>query len=291
MVELGAHLPLIDFDGRPRTAGDLSGFARRAAALGYRYLCANDHLLFARPWLDGPLALAAAEASGDMTIATTVALPVIRGPVQTAQTLAALDALSGGRLVAGLGPGSSARDYAAAGVPFAERWGRFDDAVRAVRALLEPGAGVHTGPFYSTEGVDLQPRPAREHAPPIWIASAYNTTPEAFRAGLDALALHRTATGKPPAAPNAIATMWLHVTESRREADGVLRDVLAPLLDRPVEALRALALPIGPAELCAERIGAYVGAGAQRLFVWPLGDEIAQLEALRERVIPLVAGT
>jgi alkanesulfonate monooxygenase SsuD/methylene tetrahydromethanopterin reductase-like flavin-dependent oxidoreductase (luciferase family) len=83
------------------------------------------------------MALAATiDAAADMTIATTVSLPVVRGPVQTAKTLAALDVLSGGRLLAGVGPGSSPRDYAAAGVVFQERWGRFDEAIRVLRSLL-----------------------------------------------------------------------------------------------------------------------------------------------------------
>src|SRR4051812_15478551 len=125
-MRFGAHLPLIDLDGTPRTLAGLRAYAQRAAALEFSVLCANDHLLFARPWLDGPTALAAVlEVSGDMAIATTVSLPVVRGPVQTAKLLSALDVLSGGRVIAGIGPGSSARDYAAAGVPFRERWTRF----------------------------------------------------------------------------------------------------------------------------------------------------------------------
>src|SRR5437763_10593197 len=112
-MEFGAHLPLLELADGPPTLAGLVRYAGHAAALGYRFLCANDHLLFARPWLDGPTALAAVlEPSADLTLATTVALPVIRGPLQTAKTLSALDVLSGGRLVAGVGPGSSARDYA-----------------------------------------------------------------------------------------------------------------------------------------------------------------------------------
>src|ERR687897_985390 len=107
-MEYGAHLPLIEFDGAGQALADLRAYARHASALEYRYLFANDHLLFSRPWLDGPTALAATiEASGDMTLATSVCLPVIRGPVQTAKTLTAIDILSGGRLVVGAGPGSS----------------------------------------------------------------------------------------------------------------------------------------------------------------------------------------
>jgi hypothetical protein len=57
-MEVGAHLPLIDFGTRASLRG-LKDYVRAAADLGYGYLCANDHLLYSRPWLDGPTALAA----------------------------------------------------------------------------------------------------------------------------------------------------------------------------------------------------------------------------------------
>ena len=204
-MDFGAHLPLIDF-GTPASLPGLKAYANSAAGLGYRYLCANDHLLFSRPWLDGPTALAAVIAeSQDMTLATTVSLPVIRGPAQLAKTLAAIDILSDGRLVIGVGPGSSARDYAAAGISFDQRWPRFDEAIPMLRALLA-GDQAFEGNFYSSRGIDLEPRPAQRPAPPIWVAtwgspaglrrvarsgdgwlaSAYNTTPELFGEGLDA---------------------------------------------------------------------------------------------------------
>lgn len=121
-VEFGVHLPLVDFGRATQTLHGLLDYARQAHRLGFRYLCANDHLVFERPWLDGPTALAAVlEASGDMTIATTAILPVLRGPVATVKILTALNVLAGGRLLAGVGPGSSPGDYAAASLDFAER--------------------------------------------------------------------------------------------------------------------------------------------------------------------------
>ena len=68
----------------------------------------------------------------------------------------------------------------------------------------------------------------------------------------------------------------------------MLRDVLAPMLGRPVDELRELALPIGSAEQCAERISDYQDAGVGRIFVWPLADELDQLERFRNDVVPLV---
>ena len=281
-MEYGAHLPLIAFGNAAWTLADICGYAERAAALEYRFLCANDHLFFGRPWLDGPTALAATlERSADMTIATTVALPVIRGPVQTAKMLAALDRLSGGRLIAGVGPGSSQRDYAAVGVAFEERWKRFDEAVRAMRSALDEEAEPGRPPVWIASWGSAAGLRRVTRLGDGWLASGYNTTPQAFGEGRATL---------PDGFPNAIATLWLYVTESPREAERMLGDVLAPMLKRPVEALRDLALPIGSAKQCAERLSAYAAAGAERVFVWPLADELRQLELFRENVVPLVSG-
>jgi alkanesulfonate monooxygenase SsuD/methylene tetrahydromethanopterin reductase-like flavin-dependent oxidoreductase (luciferase family) len=308
-VEYGAHLPLIDL-GTGRSLPALKAYVRAAARLGYHYLCANDHLRFSRPWLDGPTALAAVvEESQEMTLATTASLPVLRGPVQLAKTLAAIDVLSGGRLVVGVGPGSSAADYAAVGLRFEERWRRFGEAVQALRVLLHGDAAGFEGRFYSTRGVGLEPRPVQQPGPPIWVASwgspaglrrvarlgdgwlasAYNTTPDRFRQGLDRLGDELRLVGKPlESFPSALATTWLQITEDRRVAERALTEVLAPMLHRPAEVLRSLPLLIGPAEVCAERLTAFVTAGARRIFVWPLRDEVAQLELFRERVASLV---
>ena len=112
-------------------------YARRAADLGFTTLAANDHLVFDVPWLDGPTALASViEASEPMTLATTVALPVVRGPVAFAKQIAALDRLSGGRVRVAVGPGSSARDYDVVGLDFEERWKRLDEVIGALAQSL-----------------------------------------------------------------------------------------------------------------------------------------------------------
>jgi alkanesulfonate monooxygenase SsuD/methylene tetrahydromethanopterin reductase-like flavin-dependent oxidoreductase (luciferase family) len=171
-VDVGVHLPLIDFGGNPFTLAHLVDYTRAAADLGFVALAVNDHLVFDAAWLDGPTALAAVlAASGTMTLATTVALPVVRGPVALAKALGAIDRLSGGRLVVAVGPGSSAQDYAAVGIDFTERWARLDDAIGALRALLRPGSEPFAGRWYPTAGIDLRPTPAQPDGPPIWVGS------------------------------------------------------------------------------------------------------------------------
>lgn len=201
-MRFGAHLPLIDFDGSGIPS--LAGYVDAARDTGFSAISANDHLVFQRPWLDGIVALSTVvDRSADLTLATTVALPVVRGPVALAKAAAALDALSGGRFVLGVGAGSSAADYDAAGVPFEQRWPRFDEAVRVLRASLTDDPAPASDGSYGTPA--LEPRPARPI--PIWIgswgsaaglrrvarlgdgwlASAYNTTPDQISAGRDVL--------------------------------------------------------------------------------------------------------
>ena len=294
-MELALHLPLIEFGDEGQSLGRLTRAVDAARDCSFAAISANDHFVFQAPWLDGPTALAAVvERSGSMGLATTVALVSLRGPVQLAKTLAALDVLSGGRVIAGVGPGSSERDYDLVGARFEERWKRFEEAAASLRALLR--------------GDLLAPAPRREGGIPLWIgswgsraglrrvarlgdgwlASAYNTTPEGFAAAKRSLSDELRARGRDPEGfPNALATMWTWITEDTRDADRVLRDVLAPMLRRDPDELRDQ-LCIGPAERCAELLSRYADAGCNRVHLWPLGDEPRQVELAATQVLPAV---
>jgi probable F420-dependent oxidoreductase len=308
-VDYAAHLPLMDFGGNPYTLDHLVAYTEAAAQLGFSALSVNDHMVFSVPWLDGPVALAAVMAhSGDMTLATTVSLAVVRGPVATAKTLGAIDRLSGGRFVVAVGPGSSRDDYAAVGLDFDERWPRFDEAIGALRALWRNDGAPFAGRFYSTDGLSLEPRPLQPFGPPIWVgswgsdaglrrvarladgwlASAYNTTPEMFGQALQTLRAQLPDNSKDPDSfPNALATMWCYITDDRAEANRILRERLVPTVHRP-EAMLRERLPIGPPELFAEKLTAFAKAGVQRVFIWPVADEVRQLERFWNDVRPLV---
>jgi alkanesulfonate monooxygenase SsuD/methylene tetrahydromethanopterin reductase-like flavin-dependent oxidoreductase (luciferase family) len=272
-VEYGAHLPLLDLDGRGWDVSRLTSYARTAERLGFRTLAANDHLTFRLPWLDGIVALSSVvEASGGMTLATTAALPVVRGPEALASSAAALHALSGGRLALGLGPGSSRADYALAGIDFEERWPRFEAAVRTVRARLgDEGPPVWIASWGSAAGLRRVARLGDG-----WLASAYNTTPEALARG-------RRTVGDVPC---TVATLWTCVTDDAAEGRRWLAR-LAAALDRPGAELAGRVL-VGSPERCADLLGRYAAAGADRVLAWPVTDHERQLERLMRDVVPRV---
>jgi alkanesulfonate monooxygenase SsuD/methylene tetrahydromethanopterin reductase-like flavin-dependent oxidoreductase (luciferase family) len=213
-------------------------------------------------------------------------------------------------LIACVGPGSSARDYAAVGIPFEERWKRLEESIQTLRVLWDHDGPAYKGRFYNTEGIVLEPFPAQASGPPIWVgswgsraglqrvarladgwlASGYNTTPELFAQNWEQLCEFLVAAGKDSSLfPNAIATTWMYITEDERVAERMLNEVLAPALNRPVAELRER-LPIGPAQKCAEKLAAYQQVGVQRIYLWPLADELEQIKIFMRQVVPLIDG-
>jgi alkanesulfonate monooxygenase SsuD/methylene tetrahydromethanopterin reductase-like flavin-dependent oxidoreductase (luciferase family) len=310
-MDAGIHLPLIDFDGEGFSYRRLAETVDAARECGFAAISANDHFLFSAPWLDGLTALAAVvERSGEMKLVTTLALAVLRGPVPLAKSLSALDILSGGRMIAGVGPGSSRADYEAVRVPFEERWQRFDEAVGLLKALLQPGAAADSGTYYATPAEGLSPSPQQRRGIPLWIgswgspaglrrvarlgdgwlASAYNTTPEAFAAAMTLLDGElETEQGPAGDFPHALVTMWAWITDKRSDAERVLADVVGPLVKKDPAELRGR-ICVGPADECAELLSRYARAGCRRVHFWPVGDERRQVELIAGEVMPRVRG-
>ena len=243
-----------------------------------------------------------------MELATTVALVALRGPVPLAKTLAALDVLSDGRVVAGSVPARRSATTTPSASP--TRSAGSASTKPSASCARSCGAIGRRRPcrHYPLPGSPLAPAPRRPGGIPLWIgswgskaglrrvarlgdgwlASAYNTTPEGFEAAKESLSERLDAHGKDPGRfPNALATMWTWITEDTREADRVLREVLAPMLRREPDVLRDQ-LCIGPAEKCAELLSRYAQAGCERVYLWPLGDEPRQIELAATAVLPAV---
>jgi alkanesulfonate monooxygenase SsuD/methylene tetrahydromethanopterin reductase-like flavin-dependent oxidoreductase (luciferase family) len=81
--------------------------------------------------------------------------------------------------------------------------------------------------------------------------------------------------------------MFFYVTEEHAAAERIIRNLLSPMLNRPQEELGRRLL-VGAAQDCAEKLAAYRAAGVQRIFVWPVEDELRQLTTFQERVAPLI---
>lgn len=116
------------------------------------------------------LARLAAEAEG-MALGTNVVLLPLHHPLHVAEAGAFLDAVTGGRFLLGVGLGYRPEEFAAFGVPMAERVSRLTEGVALIRRLWSEDGVVHRGRHWRLDGVTIRPRPLQQPHPPILVGS------------------------------------------------------------------------------------------------------------------------
>ncbi|WP_328912417.1 MULTISPECIES: LLM class flavin-dependent oxidoreductase [unclassified Streptomyces] len=137
----------------------------RAEELGFDHAWTYDHLMWRwlrdKPWFPAvPTLAAAACVTSRIRLGTMVASPSFRHPVTFAKELMALDDLSGGRIICGLGAGAGAYDDEATGGGSpgpAERGRRFAEFTELTDRLLRNPETSHQGEFFTARQVHLHP--------------------------------------------------------------------------------------------------------------------------------------
>jgi len=180
-LKIGLNLPTWpDRGGQPTSWSTMRALAQAAEDAGVDTIWVPDHLLqrlssgrfvgFQESWT---ILSALAEATRRVEIGPFVANTSFRPPALLAKMAAALDEVSGGRLVLALGSGDPARDtsFSAFGYPAESPVGRFEEAVEIVARLLRGESLDFAGRFYRTEGAVLVPAGPRPGGPPIWVAA------------------------------------------------------------------------------------------------------------------------
>jgi len=167
---------------------ELIAMARAAEAAGFDSLWMGDHLLFdlpggvARgPWEVWTSLAALAAVTTTVELGPLVASTSFHPPAMLAKQAATVDAISGGRLILGLGAGWNEREYRAFGFPFDHRVSRFEEAFTIIRGLLRDGRADFDGSFHRVRDCVLDPPPARPGGPPLMLGS---TSPRMMRIAL-----------------------------------------------------------------------------------------------------------
>jgi alkanesulfonate monooxygenase SsuD/methylene tetrahydromethanopterin reductase-like flavin-dependent oxidoreductase (luciferase family) len=84
----------------------------------------------------------------------------------------AIDEISGGRFILGLGAGWHEPEYEMFGYPFDHRVGRFEDAIKIIQPLLAAGAVNYAGPYFQANNAVNRPRGPRPEGPPIIVGTS-----------------------------------------------------------------------------------------------------------------------
>jgi probable F420-dependent oxidoreductase len=172
-----------------------------------------------------------ASATRSLKLGTAIMILPQRNPVVTAKALASLDHLAGGgRVLLGIGVGWLAEEFAALGVPFADRGARTDEYVAAMRTLWSQECASFKGRFVHFTDVYCRPLPPERRIPVI---VGGDSPAAARRAG-------RLGDGYFPArtpSPALIEEMRRGAREAGRDPAAIELTVAAPATPAEIETL------------------------------------------------------
>lgn len=141
--------------------------ARTVEDCGFDSIWVGDHLLYRKesgetkgPWEAWTSLAALAEATSRVELAPLVAATSFHNPAMITKFASTVDAVSGGRLILGLGAGWNRTEYEAFGFPYDHRVSRFEEAFTVIRTLVREGSIDFEGDYYTLRGMELSP-PAR----------------------------------------------------------------------------------------------------------------------------------
>jgi alkanesulfonate monooxygenase SsuD/methylene tetrahydromethanopterin reductase-like flavin-dependent oxidoreductase (luciferase family) len=149
-METGVQLPVVEGEWTPRW-DDLREMALHAEAIGLDSLWIPDHLLFRRDgatrgvWESWSVLAALAAVTTRIKLGTLVLCLPFRDPARTAEMAATVDAISGGRLILGVGAGWHQPEFDAFGIPFERRVTRFEEALALLRERLPRRVPIMVG--------------------------------------------------------------------------------------------------------------------------------------------------
>lgn len=286
--------------------GALQTFLARAEALGYHSVWVQEQVLGAAASLEPVMLLAyAAALTRRVRLGVAVLLTPLRTPIQLAKSLATLDQLSAGRLIAGVGLGGRLNLYPAVGLTPERRVRRFTEGLELMKRLWTEDRVSVDGTFWKLENAAIAPKPVQKPHPPIWFGAHH---PDA---------LHRAVAlgdGFIGAGSSSTVDFRVHVEHLRRFLDEAKRDpatfpigkrvylAVDPDKGRGMTRLRewfgwyygnaALAdqvALVGSVEECAGGLREVRAAGAELILLNFVDDDLANAELAAREIVPRVA--
>ena len=281
-----------------------------AEDFGYQCVFRSDHFTNAQPPDKDSLELwisltYAAISTRRIEFGPLVAPVTFRHPSITVRMAAAVDDLSGGRLVLGMGAGWQEREHHNFGISFYDRPTRFDMFTEALevtsRLLLTDGPVSYQGKHFSLDDARLLPRPKRPGGPPILIggkgpnrtmplvakyADEWNgvfipmDTYKERAALLDSLLPQY---GRKPA--DVKRSLMTQVVFGKDDA--ALKAKIAERGGQSAEAIIESGLIVGTASAITDQISKWVEVGVERFMLqWIDQDDIDGLEHIAKDVLP-----
>jgi alkanesulfonate monooxygenase SsuD/methylene tetrahydromethanopterin reductase-like flavin-dependent oxidoreductase (luciferase family) len=178
-VKIGIMLPIAETDsGAILRYREIRDAALQAERDQFDSIWIADHLLFEWDgqrrgiWESWTLLSALAEATTRIELGALVMCTAFRNPALLAKMADAVDEVSAGRLILGLGAGWHEPEFSAFGYPFDHLASRFEDALRIVAPLVHGDVVDYQGEYERAVDCVSLPRGPRPNGPPILIGAS-----------------------------------------------------------------------------------------------------------------------
>lgn len=294
-----------------------------AEQLGFAGLFRSDHFTNSRPpdkaSLEMVVSLAyLADHTQRIHFGPLVAPMTFRHPALLARQAAALDDLSGGRMILGMGAGWQEREHHLFGFDLGDiptRAARLEEGLEVVTRLLQSDEPVtYAGRFYHLRGATLLPRPQRPSGPPILIggngvkrtlplvaryATIWNAVmlaPDEFHTASTTLDHLLVEAGRKPEDVARTVMLGSYFGRDEHELDRKLSwrhdtpELAGKPLDEVVQIVHATRqVLVGMPDQIIAQLHSYISVGAQEIMVqWLDLDDIDGLHAFATNVLPHV---
>ena len=296
----------------------------RVEELGFESLWRSDHFMslvdsnrdVLETWV--ALTLIAAETTR-LRFGSLVCPMTFRHPALLARMAAAVDTLSGGRLVLGVGAGWNAQEHRAFGIPFPplkERMHMLAEGIEVIVRLLGDGPAHFAGRYYQLDGANPHPKPTQQPRIPLLIGTTSAgrmlrivaryadewdvpgiTSPDAYRARRERLTAYCRAINRDPGEiRRCVSTAYLigrDAPELRRRGE-VMQQLIPGLAahdpDAVPDVLQAEGWLVGTPDQIIAQLQALAQEGVQRvMFQHNDQTDFAAIELLARDVLPMVA--
>lgn len=246
-----------------------------------------------------------AEQTQRATIGTaTLVLPWYQPPI-AAKQLADIDRAADGRLIVGVGAGGEyADDFAAAGVPIAERGARLDESMDCLRAFWTGEPVDHDGAHFRYQALRVHPPPQQPGGPPIVVTGRrevamrraanrgdgwmpYLYSPERYARSVAVIEETAAARGRDLAEFRWMAFAMVAIDDDAQTARRAAADFLGGTYRQDFEALVDRVAVAGSVADVVAKLAAFVEAGARHFVLLPcVSTAPATLDRLLTEVIP-----
>jgi probable F420-dependent oxidoreductase len=277
---------------------ELAAVALACEAAGFFYVGVCDHTFIpdrlaeamSTVWYDTVATLGwLAAVTTEIRLLSHIYVVALRHPLRAAKEFATLDALSGGRVICGVGAGHVSEEFDQFGPEFSRRGPATDEAIVGLAAGLTDEFPVLNGPRWKASGLGIAPRPVQRPRPPIWVGGS---SPAALRRTA------RLADGWLPQSLGPNVELLVELRKLRDEyRDGAPLDIGAIALPFHVGTpAPGFELPAGtlsgPPEQIAEYLRPFAAAGVGQVQVrFPtrsVEEQCEQIAAFGAEVAPLV---